>query len=145
VNLDVSIENSALDTDLASDQRFESFFDIFLCPTCSKYVQLLKLLVNDRFNQSQELFPFRAFVQGIEDDKRLVEISEHILKSRRKIFDSRLLMSFLTARVDCVQRFRSARRLHRELRDHRAYKILVALFLKVAEIEIKVDDREYLV
>ena len=145
MNLDISIESSTLDTDLASNQRFESFFDIFLCLTCGKYVQLLKLLVNNCFNQSQELFLFRAFVQSIEDDERLVEISKHICKSRCKIFDSRLLMSFLTARVDRVQCFRSVCRLHRELCDHRAYKILVALFLRVAEIEIKVDDSECLV
>jgi hypothetical protein len=65
-----------------------------------------------------------------------------MLKSQHKVGERRLLLSFLTARVDRIQRFRTVRRLYRELRDHRAYKVLVALFLSIVEIEIKVDDRE---
>ena len=56
-------------------------------------------------------------------------------KSQHKVADRRLL-PFLTARVDRVQRLRSVFRLHGELLNHRAYKILVALFLNVVEIDI---------
>jgi hypothetical protein len=68
-----------------------------------------------------------------------------MLKSQHKVGDRRLLLSFLTARVYRVQRFRSVFRLCGELGDQRAYKFPIELFLSVVEIEIEIYNCECLV
>src|SRR5437667_9625783 len=78
VKMDVSINKRTLNTDLACDEGLKCFLDVFLSPTCSQDVQLLKLPVDNLFDIFQKFLPFLALVQCIENNKSLIECLNYL-------------------------------------------------------------------